>query len=83
LKSNLIEYIFPFIEECLASCLKKVVRPFVRKKFVGKITELIHHLPLMTVETAVPILKALLPALQLSFDLLGEVVMVLRKTIWK
>jgi hypothetical protein len=45
--------------------------------------ELIHHLPLMTVETALPIFKSLLPVLQLSYDLLGEVMMVLRKTIWK
>ena len=37
----------------------------------------------MTVESAKPILYSLLPAFQLSSDLLGEVLMVLRKTIWK
>ena len=49
----------------------------------GRISELIHFLPMMTVETATPIIKALIPALVLSRNLLDEMIMVVRKTIWK
>ena len=49
----------------------------------GRISELINHLPLMTVDTATPIIKAMIPSFQLSRKLLSELIVVLRKTVYK
>ncbi|CAG7828617.1 unnamed protein product [Allacma fusca] len=68
---------------CLAGCLRSMIRKIVQMKAPDRISELINHLPLMTVETSTPIVKALIPSFQLSRKLLSELIVVLRKTVYK
>jgi len=69
--------------ECLAKCLSNCSRLLSQKSFQGRISEVIHHLPSTNVAAASVIVKALMPAIQLSQLLLDELMIVLRKTFWK
>jgi len=68
---------------CLALCITQEIRSVVHSSMYGRMVEVIHHIPLMSVAIASPIIKALIPAFQLSNGLLNQMMIVLRKTIWK
>lgn len=71
------------LAECLAECITLCSRTVGHRGFQGRISELLHYLPSMSVESASVIIKSLMPSLQISPTLLDDLMIVLRKTFWK
>jgi len=71
------------LTECLAGCLQMRTRQIIEPSIIGRTCEIIRHLPMMDSESAAMIVKALSNAFHLNYMLLDQLMLNLRKTIWK
>lgn len=69
--------------ECLATCLEMRTRQIIHPSIIGLTCEIIRHLPMMDSTSAPMIVKSLSSAFQLSYILVDQIMLILRKTIWK
>lgn len=74
---------FYFYAECLAKCLEMRTRQIIHPSVIGKTCEIIRLLPTMESTSASMLVKALSSAFNLSYILLDQLMIILRKTIWK
>ncbi|ODM92708.1 Fanconi anemia group I protein, partial [Orchesella cincta] len=72
-----------FHTECLAGCLEMRTRQIIQPSIIGRTCEIIRHLPMMDSDSASLIVKALSNAFHLNYMLLDQLMLNLRKTIWK